>query len=248
MSTQELKLDRIRVGNFTSSNIHRLTKLAKDKVNFGAPALEYIKEVNFERKIQRPLEKETDAKALTWGKCLEKVAFDALGLEYKLHSNTTIQHPTLKSWYGTPDATKGAAKTTKAVGDLKCPFTMKSYCNAITSTNVDVFREEHKDGEKYYWQVVSNGILTGSKFGEIIFFMPYARDMDKIKKHSIDMPYTKDKNEYAWIFHTPIEELPYLPDGCGVSNLHKIVFEIPKADIDFLTDRVTRAEGLLWKR
>lgn len=246
-TTPGLKLDKIRIGNITSSNIWKLTKTAKDKVNFGAPALEYIKELNFERKIQRSIEKDTDAKPLTWGKCLEKVAFDALGIEYKLHSNDTIQHPTLKDWLGTPDATKGE-KSGKTVAELKCPFTMKSYCNAITSTDVDVFQEEHKDGEKYYWQTVSNGILSGSRFGEIIFFMPYARDMDEIKDHSVRMPYSKDKNEYAWIFHTPIEELPYLPDGCGVPNLHKITFEIPKADIDFLTERVERASGLLLKR
>lgn len=233
-------LSQKRIGNFTSSNIWKLTTTARDKKNFGAKALEYIREVNFERKIQRSLSTEIDAKPLQWGKCLEKVAFDTLGIEYKLCSNDTIEHPEHKFWMGTPDATKP-----KTVADLKCPYTLKSYCAAMVSNNPDVFREEHNDGEKYYWQIVSNAILTKSKFGEIIFYMPYYRELEKIKQRSVDIEFNKMKNEFAWIFHAPEEELPFLPDGCGIKNIHKIEFEVPKADIEFLTERVVRAGGLL---
>ena len=237
-----MSLDKIiRVGNFTSSNIWKLTTTARDKKNFGAKALEYIREVNFERKIGRSLQVENESvKPLLWGKCVEKIAFDQLGIDYKLSSDVTIQHPDFKEWLGTPDATKQ-----KTVADLKCPWTLKSFCSAIVSNDVSVFREEHNDGEKYYWQVVSNAILTKSKVGEIIFFLPYKKQLEIIRQRSVDIEFTRTKNEYAFIFHAMEEELPYLPDDCGVPNVHKISFEITKQDVEFLTDRVQRAIGLL---
>jgi hypothetical protein len=95
-----------RRGNFTSSEIVALTTLSKDKKSFGAPALTYIEEKNFERKLCRSLDSESNARPLVWGKLLEGYWFDLLGLEYTLSSTETDVHPTIKCWSGSKDGMK----------------------------------------------------------------------------------------------------------------------------------------------
>ena len=235
--------NKIRIGRFTSSEICALTTLSKNKNDFGVPAINYINEKKIERRLGRGLTTSIDARPTLWGKCLESRIFNLLGLEYKLCSQETIPHPEYDFWAGSPDAEK--FDEGKTVADIKCPYTLKSFCNAYHCKTIDDFREEHNDGEKYFWQVVSNSILTGAKYGELIFYCPYYSELDEVRKHSIDIEFTKIKNEYAWIFHALDSEIPYLPDGCYYKNIHTIRWEISQKDKDFLTEKVIKANRLI---
>ena len=234
-----------RIGNFTSSSIADLMTVSRDKKSFGAPALNYIAEKNMERKLRLPLHIVSDSKPTLWGKCMESRVFEKLGLSYKLCSQETIVHPGIDCWAGSPDAEK--FDEGKTVVDIKCPFTRKSFCEFYDCNTIEKIRENHKDGEKYYWQLVSNSILTNSKYAELIFYMPYFSELEEVKQHSVDIEFTKAKNEFAWIFHSPENELPYLSDDGFYKNLKCLRFEVSENDKNALINRVKEAGKKLLK-
>lgn len=234
-----------RCGNFTSSEIVALTKKGKDKTSFGAPALTYIEETNLERRLGRSITTEVDARPLSWGKLLEVRVFDMLGLEYSLSSTETIVHPTIPYWAGSPDGSK-----LNTTADFKAPLTLKSFCHLVQPlyeglTGMEAInrvREDHKDGDKFYWQIVSNAILQGNDLGELIIYMPYFSELEEIR---IMARHNEQAGKYKWVAWASDDELPYLIEGGYYKNLNIIRFEIPKADKKFLTDCVEKAGKML---
>ena len=111
-------------------------------------------------------------------------------------------------------------------------------------------RDNHKDGEKYYWQLVSGACITGAKWAELIVFLPFQNQLQEIRDSvqdenivPIDQMY-----QYLWIKNSNDEELVYLPnEGCRYSNIHIIRFEVPESDKIALTTRVIEAGKLLIK-
>lgn len=248
--------NKVRVGNFTSSEIVALTKNGKVKGTLGAPALTYIEECNWERRLGRSIDSESNARPVTWGSLIEKRVFESLGIEYQLVSNESVLHPEIDCWSGSPDANKFDEGRT--VVDIKCPITLKSFCQLVdplykTDFNslcddgnflINQVRENHKDGEKYYWQLVSNSILTDSRYAELIVYCPYESELEAIKEmaNHYDGP---DQHRYKWIAFADNEELPYLPDFGYYKNINIIRFEVPNADKGFLIDRVKECKKLL---
>jgi hypothetical protein len=225
----------------------------------GKAAITYIEECNMERRLGRSLEGEVDAKPLSWGKLIEPRPFEMLGLEYQLISQETIQHPTIDYWYGSPDAKKGI----DTVVDFKCPITLKSFCQLVDplylnmkevggvwvydgSFVINQIRENHPQGEKYYWQIVSNAILLNAAFGELIVYVPYKGELEAIR----DMASSAGElGEYTrWIYNSTDEQLPHLIEGGHYNNLNIIRFPIPLEDKQLLTQRVLQAGPLLSKR
>lgn len=236
-----------RIGNFTSSEIVALTKKAKDGKSFGAPALTYIDETNMERLLGRSLTTEIDARATSWGKLLEPRVFDLLGLEYTLSSKETIVHPTIPYWVGSPDGSKF-----DTTADFKAPLTLKSFIQLVQPlyegltgmAAMDRVREDHKDGEKFYWQIVSNATHQGNRFGELIPYMPYFSELNEIRTMA---RHHEQAGKFKWVDWASDDELPYLIDGGYYKNLNIIRFEIPEADKKLLTDCVLKAGEMLLK-
>lgn len=228
-----------RVGNPTSSEIVALTTSDKTGKEFGKPALTYIEECNMERRLGRSISDEVTARATSWGNLVEKRVFDLLGLEYKLCSDETIGHPTIPFWFGSPDAEKEKTEG-KTVADIKCPLTLKSFCQLVDCKNIEEVRENHKDGEKFYWQLISNAILTNSKFAELIVYCPYKSELNAIRElaQNIDDP---RQYRFFWVANASDEELPFLIEGGHYKNLNIIRFEVPEKDKIFLTERVEKA-------
>jgi len=233
-----------RIGNFTSSEIGNLMKKDRSGKGFGAPALTYIEECNMERRLGRSITDEVSARPLLWGKLLEERAFDLLGLEYTLTSKDTITHPAIPYWAGSPDGGKDEPKT---VVDIKCPITLKSFCQLVDNFKeggMDQVRAEHKDGDKYYWQIVSNAILTGSDNGELIVYMPYRSELADIRMMVQLLP-GEIIGKYYCVATAMDDELPYLLDGGYYRNVNILSFPIPDADKKALTDAVLRAGEML---
>lgn len=242
MQTQTITQNTLRIGRFTSSAISALMSVSKDKSSFGKPALTYIAEKNMERRLGRSLSIESNARPLTWGKMVERRAFDILGTEYKLCSADTIPHKEHGTiWSGSPDLVKFDEGRT--VVDIKCPITLKSFCQFADCTTIDQVREGHPDGDDYYWQLVSNAILTNSKYAELIVYCPYQSELKEIREMASN--YEGDQNKVAWINWSGDDDLPYLPDGGYYKNLNVIRFEVPKNDKDLLTEKVLAAGKLL---
>ena len=239
-----------RIGNFTSSEIVALISTGKGNV-FGKPALTYIKECNMERRLGRSLTNESTAKTLSWGKLLEKRVFDLLGTNYTYTAKATIVHPRYDFWAGSPDGNK--YDDGKTVDDIKCPETLKSFCNLVDPIYnglqgidaMNAIRDNHADGEKYYWQLVSNGILSESKYAELIVYVPYKSELDAIRELTQD--YDGNPNDVAWIHFGGDEALTHLVDGGYYKNINIIRFEIPDSDKNLLTERVLMASKLLIK-
>lgn len=255
-----------RGGNFTSSKIVALLSMGsremteEELVEYkksnpkgrkktieswpGKAALTYIDEKKMERRLGRSLSTEINARATSWGSLVEGRVFDLIGLEYTLTSKQTLLHPHYPFWAGSPDAEK---KNT--VPDFKCPLTLKSFCQLVDPLYrglsgidaINAVREEHEDGETYYWQIVSNACIKGYDYGELIVYMPYLAELLEIK----EMADRDQSGKYKWISYAEFDELPYLLPNGYYKNLNVIRFEIPKADKELLTMRVEQAGKLL---
>jgi hypothetical protein len=230
-----------RVAHFTSSEIYQLMSNGRGKGEYGKPFYSYIKEKRMEMKLLRSIDIKTQAKPTTWGNMLEGRVFDLLGMEYKLCSQETLQHPEIPFWSGSPDALKFDEGNT--VVDVKCPFTIQSFCTLVECTSTDALRSEHKDGEKYFQQLVSNAILTNSKYAELIVYCPFKGELDEIRKLT-ELPENLDKN-CSWINWASDSELPYLLEEGGYKNLNILRWEVSQDDKDRLTERVQEAVKLL---
>lgn len=230
-------MDKVRVGNFTSSEIGLLMKEGKVKGSFGVPALTYIEQKNIERRLGRSLESESNARPLIWGKLMEGRVFDLLGLEYSLCSQETIKHPDCNFWYGSTDGMKH--EEPKAVIDIKCPHTLLSFVQLVECSTVEELIDKHKDGEKYFWQLVSNAILTDSDFAELIVYMPYQSELEAIRTM------VEGVKDAGWIWSASDEELPYLPDGGHYKNINILRFKVGKDVKQMLTERVVEASKFL---
>lgn len=237
-----------RIGSFTSSEIYNLLKKDRTGKGFGVPAMTYIEERNMSRRLGRSLTTETNARPTTWGKCLEPFAFQKLGFDYELVSDVTIQHPDIPYWCGSADIMKivfigNEFTEQRSVGDIKCPQTLKSFCQFVDCMKepnpIEAIRANHSSGEQYYWQLVSNAILTNSDYAELIIYVPYRSDLDEIRLTA------SDNKAFKWIEYADDYELPWLIEGGHYHDLNVIRFEVPKSDKDLLTNAVIEAGKLL---
>lgn len=236
-----------RIGNFTSSEIVALTKNGKEKGSIGEPAYTYVEECNMERRLGRNLSSEAETRPIIWGKFIEKRVFDLLDFDYIHTSQTTLSHPTIPYWKGSPDFLYP-----DTVADAKAPTSIKSFCQLVDpyfekdengvyqmkhpGLTIEAVRKNHKEGEKFYWQLVSNACIKDAKFAELIIYVPYKSELEVIREMASN--YDGDQNKIAWINWASDDELPYLIEGGHYQNLNIIRFEVPQADKDFLTSRV----------
>lgn len=278
----------IRDGNFNSSTIVALTscgtrkmtadekaewkkdhprstkELIEDPNTLGEAALTYIQECNWERRIEGSLDNESNAKPLAWGKLCElyvqsKNEYVDL-MEWEQRPDEPIAHPEFDYWTGTPDMTN-----TDTVGDIKAPFTPKSFCTLVQPIidgmeGVEAMKalrfgykdkkgfehKKHPDGEKFFWQIVSNACITGKPYGELKIFCPFQSQLNEIR--ALAQQQDGAGGRFYGIAMSPDEELPHLPDGGFYKNWYSIRFPVPQSDKDALTARVKLAGALLEKR
>lgn len=238
-----------RIGNFTSSEIYKLITTSKDGKGLGKPAIDYIEEKNMERRLKRCIDSETNARPVSWGKILEGFAFEQLGLEYRLCSQETIVHPEIPFWAGSVDGEK--LDIGKTIAEIKCPMTLKSFCQLVDPIYdgldaidaMEAIRESHKDGDKYYWQTVSNAILSNSRYAELIVCVPYFSQLEEIREYVRN--YDGNQNPIMWISYAEDNELPYIVDGGYYKNITVVRFEVPKLDKELLTQRILMAGKML---
>lgn len=238
-----------RVGNFTSSNIYKLMAEPKTKsAIWSDTALTYIEERNMERELGCSIEQETEAKTLQWGKMCEPLVNDELPTNYKLCSNETILHPDYDFWADSSDALIMSGDKKIGVAEIKCPATKKSWftlaCGSNIFSMVDGFElngakySKNKSGAQYFWQCISHACCHNIDYLELIIFMPYAKDLQRIR----------DEAKFQginWIAYSTDDELPHLPDNSPFKSITKMQLEVPKEYKERLTERVVSASKLL---
>ena len=238
-----------RVGNFSSSEIHRLMSKGRGAwslENVGAPYKSYIKEKVRENRLGRSLTQRTNSRITTWGLFVEKLVFDKIGLDYKLESKTRFVHPDIPRWTGMPDVIK---RDGSKVGDIKCPWTLTSFCDMADAMS-EGWESLKEVKPEYYWQLVSSAVLTGAKEAELIVYVPYKSELEEIKEaantHSWDG--SLSENDVAFINYATDEELPYLKESGAYPNICTLSFEVSDEDKELLTSRVKMAVEELEKQ
>ena len=103
--------------------------------------------------------------------------------------------------------------------------------DAWNHDGIAAIRDCHKDGERYYWQIVSNAIITGCDHGELIVYAPYKSELNLIRELA-------EMHDIGWIKFANDDELPWIHDGGYYKNINHMRFEIPQSDKDKLTARV----------
>lgn len=235
-----------RIGNFTSGKLAALfsepTAAAKKAGEiFGKAAHTYIRQKRWERRLGRSISNDTNARPLSWGSLGEKYVFEnILGTEYELLADVVYVHPTIDYWSGSPDAIlHGDAPK---VVDLKSPETLNSFCTFYDCNTIEDVREQHADGEDYYYQLLSNAVLTNCSHAQLLIFCPYQSELAAIRK----LAEHSGEYKYNWIAqNTNDNEFPFLPDGCEYNNLKVINFEVTQEMKDALTSRILAAGKLL---
>ena len=231
--------DNSRAGTFSSSSAWKLMTNNRKGDGIGAAGLTYINQVKFEQDLGRPINKETIAISLSWGKLGERYVYEKkLDLEYSLVSKERLVHVDYPYWSGMPDL----KKLDRVVSDIKCPFSLETFCEKVnTFGDLEKYKEEFPED---YWQHVSNSILTGLPIAEAIVYCPYLSEIDGIKVFAanIDGP---EQYEFERIFNMGADRLPYLIEGKKYKNLNQWEFEVPAEDKIALTQRMKMAYGIL---
>ena len=241
----------MRIGNLTSSEIYKIIGKGKNGNDFNTGGYSYIESKFFERQLGKSLATESNAKPLLWGRLCEKHFFENSGrIEYTPLMNEPISHKEIEYYAGSPDAYKGE----DIVSELKCPFTLLSFCQLVQPIieghkgldAIDVIRDTHSDGEKYYWQMVSNSILTGRKQCEFIVYCPFESELEAIKELAQEQP-LEDLSSYYFVSTASNKQLPCLPDRGFYNNVYSITFTPPQDDIDLLISKIHLCKSLILK-
>jgi hypothetical protein len=237
-----MALSEIRIGMFSSSGCVALMLDGRKQGEKSTKFDTYVKKKWQERKAKRSLSLETYDKKLMWGKFCEHwimyVNPQLIGFEYTLSPNTTLEHPKFKGYFvGSRD---GLNNNTNAVIDIKCPFTLDSFCDFADCKNIQDVRDKHTDGEKYYWQLVGNASIHGTNKAELIVFMPNEEHLQNISLYAVNGKHDFDSKVYFIGMAEP-NTLPFLPTESEYSNLLKFEFEIPQSDFDKFDFRVNEA-------
>ncbi len=169
-----------------------------------------------------------------------------LDTSYQLVSQESVVHPEYPFWVGSPDGTKHVNGAAKKVTDIKCPFTLKSFCQLASCNTSEELRNNHKDGEKYYWQLVSNAILLGLDEAELIVYAPYEDELAAIQTHIQELSELgSEVRQYNFIMFSDGLDLPLQKRNSKFKSPHILSFEIPQTDKDLLTECVIKAGALL---
>lgn len=242
-----------RVGNFSSSEIYRLMSKGRGNwslENTGAAFASYVKEKRWERRMGTSLSTSVNARPTIWGTYMEKKAFDGLPFDYKLVSQERFKHQEIDCWTGAPDYFKG-----DVVGDLKSPWTRNSFCELVDIIETQDPEELKANKPMYYWQLISNAILSERKQCELKVFMPTKQRLEKIREeienedfHEGDVFGGKlSPDKVAFIALANIQELPYLPEDSKYDSMYTLTFTPPHDDLELLTARLTMAQKQLLK-
>lgn len=233
-----------RFGTFSSSQIWKLMTNDRSGKGFGAPALKYLRQVQHEINLGRAINKETNARACSWGNICEQRVHEILPLEYSLVSTERLFHPDIPFYSGAPDLIKELT-----VCDCKAPFSLEVFCDKIEALqNVEVYKKEYPED---FYQHISNAILleaNGTKIThfEAVVYCPYQSELEAIRELARNWD-DENQNQFAFVNWSGDNELPYLPNDCkAYKNLNIIKFEISEEDKQALTERVIAA-GLLLK-
>jgi len=223
-----------RHGTVSSSGIWKLLTKDRSGKAMGKQGTTYIKQIQYEQKLGRPLNAERDSRPTTWGRLTERQAFEVLDLSYQLVSKERLFHPDMPYWSGMPDVKKPLI-----TGDIKCPYSLEVFCDKISALSTSI--EEYKKlFPEDYWQHISSAVLLEANghpvtHFEPIIYCPYQSHLAMIRLMAYNS-IGEDQYRYRWIASSTDEEVPYLLDNGTYKDLNIFRFEVPQEDKNLLIE------------
>jgi hypothetical protein len=224
--------DVTRNATFSSSQVYRLMTNGKAANSLGAPALKYIKQVRYEKIIGRSIQKEVEAKEMSWGNFNEPRVFRKLGTEYQyVGKQARLFHPDINHFSGIPDFLKGF----DTVSDCKCMFSMEKFCDKMVALkDYEKFKDEFPED---FWQLVSNLVLLRANGLEInyiesITYVPFQSELEEIRADAAF------DDSMKWLSWTKDAGLPWLKHGLTYQNITCFRFRVNEQDVTDLIERV----------
>jgi hypothetical protein len=226
-----------RAGAFTSSEIYKLVARHKKTGEYLVSRDSYINKVFMELQYNCPMSSYGDSRPTIWGKLLEKWYMAQIELGTPTPTDT-LTHPECPLWKGTPDM---IYKQEKMVGDLKCPSDLERFAIAYECKgDIDKLRATYKEGEKYYWQLMSNAVLTGSDKCKLVFYVPSEADIEEPKTGI--RAYSDDgEGKHHWVLFSNYYELPHVPKESSLPNQVVIEWQVDKIERQQLINDVLSA-------
>jgi hypothetical protein len=227
----------MRNGKFSSSQIGDLFTNGRAAGSYGLPFYGYIEQKKNERRAGRSLSNDVRSPATDWGNMCEPIAFSEIAdFEYQLISQKDRYIHPVYPLTGVPDY---LVKSKSIVGDIKCPYTLDSYFDLLKINSLESFR---KIKPMYFWQLVSNAILTKMKYAEITVFMPTKAMILVIQSVSAESENHEDPFKRYYFHKKGINEMPWTVD---MPTIYKFCFEVTNEIKDEFNTRLEIATKLL---
>jgi hypothetical protein len=165
-----------RCGKITSSEVYKIMTVGR-KETFSQTAKSYLKLKAAELLTGEPFDRPTTY-AMEWGNSHEFEAIQTLQnhlekeVEYFGGGNPKFYEKS-KFWGGSPDGFLD-----DVVVEVKCPFNSSEHLEHLLFKT----QEDLKDyAPEYYWQILSNMLLTGKEKGMFVSYDPRYPDSHKLK-------------------------------------------------------------------
>lgn len=218
----------LRRGCFTSSKIFNLCTSGKEKDSIGKPFYAYCKKVAAERFFNTRV---IDGGSLStdWGNLAEKYVGSILEKEGITvgFSDSPMANKELESWHrGTPDCL-----SRDTVFDIKCPTSLEHYFELYGCTEQDL----KKNDANFYWQLVSNSIITNKPYAELVVFYPNFDDLQAI------LELNRQESISFRIEWKDIDDLPCLGEDRSDMNIYRLRWRVLEEDKQFITERIRLA-------
>lgn len=209
----------------------------------------YLKQIKYEKRLKKPLKSEKYARPTSWGTFLEKRAYEKIpdaDLSLRLISEVRYSHKYINNWTGMPDLIKPSDDWGCVVGDIKCPYSLETFCDKLEALkDIKVFKEEFPAD---YWQNISNACIlesNGIAINQMMWaiYVPYFSELADIQ---LSCSAYEDPNMVYWIANGLPDELPHILDNQdNYKNINVFTFDIPEEDKNILTERIILANEYL---
>ena len=226
----------MRIGRFTSSGVWQLMTNGRAAGTPGKPFETYCRQKAREKRLFRSITNDSSSKPTSWGKYMEKRAFSKLDIDYSLTSDVTTEHPTIENFAGSTDGLK--FDDGRTVFDIKCPFTLTSFCDLIECTTDEMLLKEFPE---YFYQLIGNAMIHNTKWCELIVYVPYMSELSDIR---LGVKYEENK-QFQWIEYSEDYELPYIHPRSEYKDLNILRFEAKQEYKDALEVRLLMANELI---
>lgn len=196
-----------RLGKVTSSSIWNLIvepkeKTKKDAGELSSTSKEYIMSKVAERLTGISRSFQNDATAFGLEQEAHAISFYEIKTGYQVEEAGYIE--AVEGWYGgTPD---GLIPEYNGIIQVKCPYDYKNHLSFLMLDSVEVFKAKHRE---YYWQCVSDMLVTGADWCDFVSYcpdMPHNYKMFNIRllRNADDINLLSTKISEAYIFFNNI--------------------------------------------